>query len=160
MQSIYLQSIQTPSTRPPLSLRSPIDRPIDISSENNNVGGVSEPQPRRVRPLPAIPTPASTPSSGTPYASSHDVKNENNDFYDSALRIDTSGASLQAQGQESSRATKRSLRQLTIPSDHSQTTPSAGSSGSSSTPSKQQQDLKVSCSHSSLKFRLTGSEGS
>ncbi|KAG6867625.1 hypothetical protein C0993_000398 [Termitomyces sp. T159_Od127] len=126
---------QTPAIRQRSDgFRSTPDRPIhpvDISPENITLG---ETQPRRVRPLPAIPTPAPTPSSGTPYSSSHDVNNDNHDLYDSAPRIEISRAPSQAQRQQRSRATNRSLGQLTIPSDRPQTTPSTGSPASPSTP--------------------------
>ncbi|KAG6902946.1 hypothetical protein C0995_009338 [Termitomyces sp. Mi166 len=100
-------------------------RSTEISTESNSPGGATEPQPRRVRPLPAIPTTNSGNSTnGVSYSNFHDINNDNHDLYDSAPIVQVSHAPPQAQGQGSSRATNRLLRQLTIPSQQPQTTPS------------------------------------
>ncbi|KAF5376031.1 hypothetical protein D9615_007766 [Tricholomella constricta] len=82
-------AIPTSNRHSPDGLRSPphrIPRPTDIFIEGANL---YEPQPRRVRPLPAIPTPTSAPTSGNmvgsdPYAKIQALANEFDDLYDYA----------------------------------------------------------------------------
>ncbi|KAG6808776.1 hypothetical protein H0H92_002956 [Tricholoma furcatifolium] len=75
---------------PPRRTTRPVDLPIDNTT---SPGGTDEPQPRRVRPLPAIPTPASTPNSGasTSGDSFHKFYESNNDthhdLYDPVRRL-------------------------------------------------------------------------
>ncbi|KAG6843949.1 hypothetical protein H0H87_011455 [Tephrocybe sp. NHM501043] len=105
-QTINEQILSSNGHRPDGLVRSPphrTTRPTDISIESNNPAVTDEPQPRRVRPLPAIPTPTSTPNSGNsmvgdpPYPSIHDINNDTHDLYDSARRLQISHTSSRGQ---------------------------------------------------------------
>ncbi|KAG6908469.1 hypothetical protein DXG01_004472 [Tephrocybe rancida] len=66
-----LQLINEQNGYRPDGVRSPphrTTRPTDIFTESSPGGTDSSPQPRRVRPLPAIPTPTTTPNSGNSMA--------------------------------------------------------------------------------------------
>ncbi|GLB44105.1 putative ste ste11 protein kinase [Lyophyllum shimeji] len=73
---------------PPLHPSSPhrTMRPTEIAVEGLGNANLDEPQPRRVRPLPAIPTPTSSPNSGKsvgidPYPNIQALANEFDDLY-------------------------------------------------------------------------------
>ncbi|KAG6853853.1 hypothetical protein C0991_000614 [Blastosporella zonata] len=95
-QTVNEQISSSNGHRPEGLIRSPprrTTRPTDIPIESNSLGGIDEsPQPRRVRPLPAIPTPTSTSHSvnsmggDPPYSNIHELCNDNHDLYDYALR--------------------------------------------------------------------------
>lgn len=64
-------------------------RLTEITVKGRGNANLDEPQPRRVRPLPAIPTPTSSPNSGTsvgndPYPNIQALANECDDLYDYA----------------------------------------------------------------------------